>query len=115
RAHASIYKLTGIAMCFDVAISILRRLLAMLGILLPMTVAQESGTVGTRHREPERSYGHDQGDDHLLEPPRNTGRDPRGGPGRRNFHRTRAFARRGWQCLQGPGIESPPRHAVGVR
>ena len=36
-------------------------------------------------RTPARSLGHEQGDDHLLERPRNVGRDPRGRPGRRVF------------------------------
>src|SRR5262245_16623818 len=99
-------------MLTNVIVSILRRLLALLGILLPVT-AQVSDDVAVR-RDPERSYGHDQGDDHLLERPRNTGRDPRGRPGRRDLHRTRAFAWRGGQCVQGPGLESPPRHAVSL-
>src|SRR4051794_28332706 len=61
-----------------------------------------------------RSCGHDQGDDHLLERPRNTGRDSRGRSSRRNLHRTRAVAWCRWQPLQGPGIQSAARHAVGV-
>src|SRR5690242_20086382 len=57
---------------------------------------------------------HEQGDDHLLKRSRHAGRDPRGGPGRRDLHRARATARRGWQHLQGPGLESAPRHAILV-
>src|SRR6188768_4003412 len=64
---------------------------------------------------PLGSIGHDQGDDHLLERPRNTGRDPRGGPGCRSIHRARAIAWGGGQPLQRPGLESAARHAVGVR
>src|SRR5688500_19846627 len=54
------------------------------------------GSNGARRMwTPARSIGHDQGDDHLLERPRNTGRDPRGGPGCRDIHRARAQSRGG--------------------
>ena len=53
--------------------------------------------------QPAESYGHDQGDDHLLERPRDTGCNPRGRPGRRDFHRARTAARRSWQFVQKAG------------
>src|SRR4051794_19518526 len=57
----------------------------------------------------------EQGDDHLLRRPRHACRDPRRGPGGRDLHRTRTSSRGRWQHLQGPGLESAPRHAILVR
>ena len=57
---------------------------------------------------------HDQGDDHLLERPRNDGGHSRRRPGRGNLRRARTPARRRRQRLQGPGLEGPARHAVLV-
>src|SRR5262245_38846570 len=94
----------------------LRRLIALLVSLFAAFRRSETTVEVPLSLEPaRRSYGHDQGDDHLLERPRNTGRNPRGRSGRRDIHRARAFAWSRWQRLQGPGVESPPRHAVGLR
>src|SRR5688572_5328738 len=60
----------------------------------------------------QRSLIHEQGDDHLLQRPRHTGRHPRGRSGRRDLHRARALPRRGRNNLQGevpeglPGMQS---------
>src|SRR5678815_4678055 len=83
--------------------ALLTCLLARMAVVRPARVPQPAG-----------SSGHEQGDDHLLERSRNTGRDTRGRPGRGDLHRTRAAARRGRQHLQGPGIEGAARHAVGL-
>src|SRR5689334_14876601 len=61
------------------------------------------------------SFVNEQGDDHLRERSRHPGRDPRGGPGRRDLHRARTSARGGWQHLQGPGIQGAARYAILVR
>src|SRR5690606_38200635 len=62
-----------------------------------------------------RSFLHEQGDDRLLESPRDTRGDSRGRPRSRDLRRARTPARRRRQYLQGPGFESAARHAVGVR
>src|SRR5262249_42885374 len=74
--------------------------------VLPITPAPEAAQWG---------YPNEQGDDHLLDQPRNTCGDSRGRSSRRNFYRAGALARRRRQCLQGPRVESPPGHAIGVR
>src|SRR3954451_21549030 len=63
----------------------------------------------------ERSWFHEQGDDHLRGRPRNEGCDPRGRSGCRSLHRTRAQSWRSWQRLQGPGLQGAARHAVVLR
>src|SRR5262245_44518847 len=93
----------------------LRRLLAIVSVLLAVDAARTAGHVSPASTQPARSLGHDQGDDHLLEPSRDAGRDPRGRSGCGNLYRTRASARGRWQSLQRAGFESPARHAVGVR
>ena len=72
---------------------------------------------GTVRRLPAvgRSAIDEQGDDHLLERPRDAGRDPRGRSRQRDLRRAGAAARRRRQHLQGAGVESSARDAVGVR
>src|SRR5262245_15684348 len=80
-----------------------------------LVCAQAAGLVWfSRDIRTRWSCLHEQGDDYLLDPPRNTCGDTRGRPGRRAFHRARTIARRGWKYLQGPGLESPSRHAIRV-
>ena len=76
-----------------------------------------SGTGSSRdvRRLRRWEFVNDQGDDHLLERPRDHGGDSRGRPRRRNLRRARAAARRRRQRLQGPGLESAARHAVVLR
>ena len=62
----------------------------------------------------QEEFVHDQGDDHLLQWPRNDRGHSRRRPRRRNLRRTRAAARRRRQRLQGPGLEGAARHAVVV-
>src|ERR687891_674919 len=93
-----------------------RRILALLvSLLAVLRRGEERVEVSPAIERTSRSSGHDQGDDHLLERPRNTGCDTRGRPGRRDFHRTRAAAGRRWQFVQGPGVQGATRYAVGVR
>ncbi len=66
-------------------------------------------------RGPAWSFTHEQGDDRLGESARDDGRNSRRRRGGRGLHRARTAAWRRWQCLQGTGLESPARHAVGVR
>src|SRR5262245_6881908 len=66
-------------------------------------------------RPARRSCANEQGDDHLLDATRNTCGDSRGRSRRRGLHRTGIVPWRRRQHLQGPGVESPARHAVGVR
>src|SRR5215510_7465739 len=75
-----------------------------------------SGVVSVRatRRPARRSCAHEQGDDHLLDEPRDTCGDPRGRSRRRSFHRTGSLTGRRRQYLQGPRLESAPGHAVGV-
>src|SRR6187455_2253700 len=96
---------TGFALAFRV-VSFLRYLFSVLEVLLTASAAQDDVVADTPQGEPIRSYGHEQGDDHLLERPRNTGRDTRGRSGCRDLHRARTVAWRRGQLVQGPGIES---------
>src|SRR6187549_2993556 len=104
---------TGFALAFRV-VSFLRYLFSVLEVLLTASAAQDDLVADTPQGEPIRSNGHEQGDDHLLERPRNTGRDTRGRSSRRDFHRARAFARSGWQRLQGTGLEGAAGDAVSL-
>ena len=54
----------------------------------------------------------EQGNDHLLERPRNTVAILEDDQRRRNLRRARAQSRRRRQRLQGPGLQSAARHAV---
>src|SRR4030095_1203304 len=87
-------------------------LIALLWMLLAYVTVRRAELRFARVAQPLWSLGHDQGDDHLLERPRNAGRDPRGRSGCRNLHRTRASAWRGRQSLQRPAVESTDREAI---
>src|SRR6185436_12960295 len=101
--------------CVDSPIEGRTLITALFAILLTYLLVRAAIVCEAELPRPQRSYGHEQGDDHLLERPRNTGRDPRGRSGCRDLHRARALARRGGQRLQGPGIQSAARHAIGLR
>src|SRR5262249_9786945 len=73
------------------------------GVTVPVAPARQWSSV------------HEQGDDHLLNRPRDAGRDSRGRPARRGLDRTRASAGWGRQRLQGPGVESAAGDAVLLR
>src|SRR5262249_57561213 len=56
------------------------------------------------------SLRHEQGNDRLLERPRDDGRDTRGRPARRTLYRARAQSRRGRERLQRTRLEIPAGH-----
>src|SRR5690348_15862334 len=61
------------------------------------------------------SCGNDEGDDHLLDEPRNTCGDPRGRSGGRDLHRAGAIPRGRRERLQRPRVQGPPGHAIRLR